>query len=178
MFSFVKNGIYFEEEDQIMIEVRDMSNDEIDELLAKVGYCHFACAIDNQPYVVPLHYVYEKPDLYFYTTDGKKTAILRENERVCLQVEEVTDRENWKSVVVNGMAEEIGDMREREKIVEAILKKNPTLTPAISVRWLDSWVRENVEVVYRIKPTLASGRMSVKVLDRPTMVRSKKKPPM
>jgi nitroimidazol reductase NimA-like FMN-containing flavoprotein (pyridoxamine 5'-phosphate oxidase superfamily) len=146
-----------------MIEVQVMTNSEIDEVLARVGYGHLACARNNRPYVVPIHYVYDKLKIYIYTTDGKKTDIIRDNPQVCLQVEEVVDNGQWRSVIVNGEAKPVTDREEREMAVKLIRSVNPTLTPAISIRWMDNWVRENIEVVYRIRPDTITGRSSVKV---------------
>ena len=146
-----------------MIEVQEMVNSEIEEVLARVGYGHLACARDNRPYVVPVHYAYDKPNIYIYTTEGMKTDIIKANPQVCLQVEEAVDNGNWRSVIVNGDAEQITDLGERERVLKLILATNPTLTPAISIRWMDNWVRENREAVYRIKPTQLTGRSSVKI---------------
>ncbi|NOT46942.1 MAG: pyridoxamine 5'-phosphate oxidase family protein [Acidobacteria bacterium] len=151
-----------------MIEVQEMTNREIDEVLLRVGYGHLACARDNQPYVVPVHYAYEKPNIYVYTTEGMKTDIIKTNPRICLQVEEVVANDDWRSVVVTGSAERISDRDEREAAIKLILAVNPTLTPAISIRWLDNWIRENREVVYRINPEIATGRSPVKVKIRAT----------
>ena len=112
---------------------------------------------------MPIHYVYDKLKIYIYTTDGKKTDIIRDNPQVCLQVEEVIDNGDWRSVIVNGEAKQVTDREEREKAVKLIRSVNPTLTPAISIRWMDHWVRENIEVVYRIRPDTITGRSSVKV---------------
>ena len=146
-----------------MIEVQELVNNEIEEVLARVGYGHLACARDNRPYIVPIHYAYDRPDIYIYTTEGLKTEVISANPHVCLQVEEVVDNEDWRSVIVNGDAEQITDRIEREEIVKVICSTNPALTPAISIRWMDNWIRENVEVVYRIKPYTMAGRSTVKV---------------
>ena len=146
-----------------MIEVQEMVNSEIEKLLARGGYGHLACARDDRPYIVPIHYAYDKPDIYIYTADGLKTEIIRANPHVCLQVEEIVDNDDWRSVIVNGDAEEITDRKVREEVVKLIRSTNPFLTPAISIRWMDNWIRENVEVVYRIKPYLATGRSTMKV---------------
>ena len=159
-----------------MIEVREMSTEENEDLLETSGYGHFAFADGIRPYVIPLHFAYCRPNVCFYTTDGKKTRILRENPNVCLQVEEVIDRENWRSVIVNGTADEVLDPAEREQVVNTILRVNPTLTPAVSVRWLDNWVRENVEAIYTVKVLSITGRASGNVVDRPTLVRRREKP--
>lgn len=154
-----------------MIEVREMGNGEIKKVLARVGYGHLACSHNDEPYVVPIHYVWDASKIYIYTTEGKKTEIIGANPKVCLQVEEVVDGTDWQSVVVNGEAERVTDRKEREKAVKLIRSINPTLTPAISVRWMDLWIRENREVVYRIKPRSMTGRLAVKGKKSPAFAR-------
>lgn len=144
-----------------MIEVEDMRRDEIETLLSNVGYGHLGASADGQPYVVPVHYTYDKQDIYVFTTEGKKVEMIRENPKVCLQLEDVKDNENWRSVVVLGIAEQVTDKAIREKAVSLIAKVNPTLTPAVSIRWMDSWVRENIEVILKITPKQMTGRASV-----------------
>ncbi len=145
----------------MMIEVEDMRRDEIETLLSNVGYGHLGASADGQPYVVPVHYTYDKQDIYVFTTEGKKVEMIRENPKVCLQLEDVKDNENWRSVVVLGIAEQVTDKAIREKAVSLIAKVNPTLTPAVSIRWMDSWVRENIEVILKITPKQMTGRASV-----------------
>lgn len=92
-----------------MIRIEDMSDPEISALLSKINYGHLGCSRNDQTYVVPIHFAFMDPYIYIYTTDGKKSAILAENPKICLQVEEVTDNERWQSVILNGQAEEITD---------------------------------------------------------------------
>lgn len=141
-----------------MIQVEEMRDKDISALLARLNYGHLACSRDGQPYVVPVHYAYDKGDIYIYTTEGMKAEIIADNPKVCLQVEDVVDNTNWRSVVVMGEAEQITTLKDREEIVDLIRKVNPTLTPAISIRWMDNWIRENVEVIFRITPNLVTGR--------------------
>jgi uncharacterized protein len=141
-----------------MIEILDMSEREIRELLAATGYGHLACARGGVPYLVPIHYAYDEPNIIVYSTEGKKTDIIAENPNVCLQVENVEDNMNWRSVVVIGRAEQLEPGDTRDKALDAIVKVSPSLTPAVSVRWMDNWVKENVEVVYRITPTEVTGK--------------------
>lgn len=143
-----------------------MANDEIRTLLETVKYAHFAVSLDDQPYIVPVHYAYEEPNFYIYTTDGRKAEIIRKNPQVCLQVEEVIDNTKWQSVIVEGVAEQLTTRKEIEKAMELLLDVNPTLTPAISIRWMDNWIRENREIIYRITPSRISGRTTVNVETR------------
>jgi nitroimidazol reductase NimA-like FMN-containing flavoprotein (pyridoxamine 5'-phosphate oxidase superfamily) len=143
-----------------MLEVKDMTFGEIEELLDRVRYGHLGCAQNNHPYVVPVHFAYDDRTIYIYTTEGKKSDMIDANSEVCLQVEDVIDDENWSSVIIVGDAEKLTPEKEREKALAAIKETNPTLTPALSVRWIDKWVREqkNAEVIYRINRKSITGR--------------------
>ncbi|MEO5860301.1 MAG: pyridoxamine 5'-phosphate oxidase family protein [Pyrinomonadaceae bacterium] len=145
-----------------MIEIEEMRAGEAREVLEQLNYAHLAMAKDNIPYVVPVHYAFDGQDLFIYTTEGKKADIIKVNPEICLQAEEVEDKENWKSVMVSGTAEQITDEDGRQKALALILRINPKLTPAISIRWMDSWVRENIEVIYRISPRSVTGRRTIK----------------
>lgn len=153
--------VYFNEEKIIMIEVEDLRENEAIDFLRTASYGHLGCSRDDQAYVVPVHFVYDGPEIYIYTTEGKKSEIIKRNPKVCLQVEDVTDNKNWTSVIVFGKAEQVADEAEREKAFGLITAINPTLTPAVSIRWMDSWVRQNIEVVLRITPESITGRASV-----------------
>ena len=140
-----------------MMEILEMSEGEVDALLGRVGYGHFACSWENQPYVVPINYAYDKPLIYIYTTAGLKSEILKHNPLVCLQVEEVREEGGWKSVVVTGEAVVIEDRLEREKAVNFVRSANPRLLPALAIKWTNNWIRENKEVVYKVKVLTVTG---------------------
>lgn len=144
-----------------MIEIREMDNKEIRELLESQNYGHLGCSRQNQPYVVPIHYVYVEPEVYIFTTEGKKSEMIRANPRVCLQVEDVVNNKNWRSVIINGEAFQVTDPDELQAARNAVVKAHPSLTPAIAIRWMDNWVRENVEVLFRITPKMVTGRATV-----------------
>lgn len=80
-------------------QIVDMDNEEIAALLERVNFGHLGVCSKNRPYVVPIHFAYERPYIYFYTTEGLKTEIIDENPTICLQIEEIKNRENWQSVI-------------------------------------------------------------------------------
>ena len=145
-----------------MTEVYELTAEEVEAFLRKASYGHLACSLDEQPYVVPTHFTFEPPFIYIYTTEGKKTHIIDQNPHVCLQIEEVVDNSDWVSVVVTGDAERIIDQAERQLAFDLVRRTNPGLTPALSIRWVDNWIRGNQEVLYRINPTAATGRSAHK----------------
>ena len=144
-----------------MIEVRDLNNTEIEKLIARLDYGHLACCSDVEPYVVPIHYAYKNGEIYIYTTQGKKSEIISKNPHICLQIEDVKSNHEWSSVVVYGEAQELKDEKQRAEAAESLLRVNPTLTPAVSIHWMDNWIRENIEVIYRIVPLEMTGREAV-----------------
>jgi nitroimidazol reductase NimA-like FMN-containing flavoprotein (pyridoxamine 5'-phosphate oxidase superfamily) len=70
-----------------------------------------ACARDNQPYIVPIHFFFDLGGycLYGFSTVGQKVQWMRENPKVCVEVAEVNDKDHWMSVVVFGRYEEVDD---------------------------------------------------------------------
>ena len=144
-----------------MIEVEEMGAQEVHALLKRADYGHLGCARDNRPYIIPIHYAYQDPDIYIFTTEGMKTEFIAANPEVCLQVEEVDSPTNWKSVIATGKAERLTNQEEMEHAMQYITKANPTLTPALSKMWIDSWGRASTVTLYRIRPDVISGRKTL-----------------
>ena len=90
---------------------------------------HLGCNVEGEPYVVPISYVYEDDCLYIHSLPGRKIEALRAHPRACLQVDEVTDAFNWRSVIAFGRYEEITDLQEQELIMTSLFKRLPHFTP-------------------------------------------------
>ncbi len=95
--------------------------------LARLG-----CIADGEPYVVPINYLFDGENIYMHSLAGKKITALRNNPRVCLQVDEIEDAYHWRSVIVYGNYEEISDERERERVLAELFQRMPHLTPVES----------------------------------------------
>lgn len=87
--------------------IRDMSVNEITAMLERVEIGHIACSVSNQPYVVPIRFVYNGGYLYALTTLGKKMEMMQLNQHVCVNFTEVKASNDWKSLVVSGSFEKI-----------------------------------------------------------------------
>ncbi|PYS43543.1 MAG: pyridoxamine 5'-phosphate oxidase family protein [Acidobacteria bacterium] len=144
-----------------MLKVEDMSANEMHALLQREGFGHLGCARDGRPYVVPMHYAYDGKELYFFTTQGMKTQYIDTNPQVCFQVEEITGRTHWRSVMVIGRATEITNDEEMQRGMKFITERNPSLTPAISATQLDSIGRAVDIALYRLTPEIIDGRQTV-----------------
>ena len=112
-------------EAKTMVQVEDMNNKDIKALLQRVGFGHLGLVRDTHPYVVPIHYAYDEPHIYIYTTEGKKTEIIEANPEICLQVEDVNDENHWQSVIITGDAVQLTEKKEIARAMKFILATNP-----------------------------------------------------
>jgi nitroimidazol reductase NimA-like FMN-containing flavoprotein (pyridoxamine 5'-phosphate oxidase superfamily) len=88
---------------------RELSRVEIEEFLRGQRIARLGCHADGVTYVVPLIYAYGDDAVVAVTTEGRKTAMLRENPQVCVEVDEYdTDgRGSWRSVIAQATCEEL-----------------------------------------------------------------------
>jgi uncharacterized protein len=88
---------------------RELSRAEIDEFLGSQRIARLGCHADGVTYVVPLIYAYHENAVVAVTTEGRKTAMLRANPCVCLEVDEydADGRGSWRSVIAQGTYEEL-----------------------------------------------------------------------
>jgi uncharacterized protein len=88
---------------------RELSGREIDDFLRGQRIARLGCHAGGTTYVVPLIYAYEEGAVVAVTTEGRKTAMLRENPRVCVEVDEydADGRGSWRSVIAHGSYEEL-----------------------------------------------------------------------
>jgi nitroimidazol reductase NimA-like FMN-containing flavoprotein (pyridoxamine 5'-phosphate oxidase superfamily) len=89
--------------------IHELTGDQCREVLGRAGLGRLACSRFDQPYVVPIHFSFdaEKDCIYAFSTVGQKVQWMRENPKVCLEVEEIDDKTSWTTVVVFGRYEEI-----------------------------------------------------------------------
>jgi nitroimidazol reductase NimA-like FMN-containing flavoprotein (pyridoxamine 5'-phosphate oxidase superfamily) len=114
--------------------IEQLSHDEAMAILEAGGDAHLGCVVDDEPYVVPVHYVLEGQCAYLHSLPGRKIEGMRGLPRVCLQVQEVRSEYRWRSVQAFGLYEEIEDPAEQERVIELLFARFPRLTPADAVR--------------------------------------------
>jgi nitroimidazol reductase NimA-like FMN-containing flavoprotein (pyridoxamine 5'-phosphate oxidase superfamily) len=111
------------------------------------------CIAAGWPYVVPVNYCFDGEDIYIHTLPGKKLDALRSNPRVCLQVDEIKDPYNWRSVIAYGTFEEVSSEETRENILTRLYSRLPHMTPVES-RLVEG---SKGTVVFRIKVEEVTG---------------------
>ncbi len=112
--------------------IKQMGEREARELLQKEVLGRLGCNIDGAPYVLPINYIYEDGLVLVHSLPGLKIDAMRENPRVCLQVDEIKDAYHWRSVIAWGEFEEITDEQQKERALVEMFKRLPHLTPVES----------------------------------------------
>ncbi len=113
------------------------------------------CVDRNEPYVVPINYLFEDGCVYSHSLPGHKIDALRANSRACVQVDEIVDDFHWRSAQAFGNFEEINDELDRTVILRKLLTRFPLLTPVESVIARDAAPPK--AIVFRICVDRVSG---------------------
>lgn len=131
-----------------------LPDDEIENLIetALVGRiaCWSAELADGRPYLVPLAYGYDGEAVYAHSGPGRKLSIMRTQPLISFEVDDVQAADRWRSVVAEGVFEEIGEERARNRALRIIYPK-PGPVPDVSPE----------TVVFRLRLTAKSGRYEV-----------------
>jgi hypothetical protein len=112
--------------------ISEIGNIEARDLLRAGRLGHLGCCAENKPYVIPVSYLFDGDHIYVHALPGQKISLMRANPQVCLQVDEISDEYNWRSVIAFGRYEEITDPGERDLILGSLFKRLPHLTPVES----------------------------------------------
>jgi uncharacterized protein len=115
---------------------------------AKVG--RLGCVDNGEPYIVPINYLFEDDFIYSHSLPGRKLEALRGHPRACLQVDEIEDDFNWRSVIAYGNFEEIRVASDRRSILNKLLLRFPLLTPVESVMARDAAAPDSVVFCIRV----------------------------
>src|SRR5262245_12682672 len=145
--------------------IHELSRDECSDVLGRSSLGRLACAHYDQPYVVPIHFSFdsERNCIYAFSAVGQKILWMRQNPKVCLEVEEIRDKDHWTTVLVIGRYEEIHqnvEEAEARKRAEHLFLQRPEW-------WLPAAGRvEGREhpdvVVYRIQIDRVTGRRATR----------------
>ncbi len=94
----------------------NLSETQVNNILLSQAVGRIGCSENDQPYIVPVNYVFDGTAIYGQTQRGKKLDIMRANPNVCFQVDLISQMGSWQSVLITGtfhelLDEEAGDAR-------------------------------------------------------------------
>lgn len=132
-----------------------LSEEESYALLCSKRIARLGCVVGGDPYVVPLNYIFDDQSVLSHSLPGRKLTAMRENPRVCVQVDDIKDPCSWKSVIAYGRYEEITERVERARSLNHLLSLFPKLTPVESLSAEDT--ASPPPVVFRIRVDSITG---------------------
>lgn len=114
-----------------LLQIEDVLKNQ---LVGRIG-----CSLNGETYIVPISYAYDGDKIYCHTKEGKKTAIMRNNPNVCFQVDEMKNMANWKSVIVQGVYEEVKDKEERARGMQILLNRYLPVISSVTTHIGEHW---------------------------------------
>jgi len=111
-----------------------MGENEIHELLRTAQVGRLGLSRNNQPYVVPLNFAYEKGHIYFHCADtGMKLEFLQGNSLACFEIDEFIETVTapvacsydtaYRSVIAFGKARILNSLQETTDALRLIVDK-------------------------------------------------------
>lgn len=100
-----------------MLYTKDLSQEECQEFLQNSNFGRIACSQNDQPYIIPFNFAFDgKEHLYAFSTLGQKIEWMRENPLVCVEIEKISNEDNWTTMIIFGRYQEISDKPESAKL--------------------------------------------------------------
>ena len=103
-----------------MYKLPRMNQDELHDVLCTHVLCRIAVHDINCAYIAPFQYILLDNILYFqFANYGKKMRLLKQDNRVCVEVESYTaDLSQYSFIILRGKLVEATDSAEREKVIK------------------------------------------------------------
>jgi nitroimidazol reductase NimA-like FMN-containing flavoprotein (pyridoxamine 5'-phosphate oxidase superfamily) len=93
-----------------------LDQEGIETLLSTALVGRIACCAPDEgggrPYIVPLAYGYDGEAVYAFSSPGRKIFIMRKQPLVSFEVDEAVAEDRWRSVVAEGVYEELSSEAE------------------------------------------------------------------
>lgn len=145
--------------------VREMTAQENAAVVAAGRLARLACTRDGQPYLVPIHYAFADHALYSFSMPGQKVEWMRQNPKVCVEIDDLTSARSWKSVVAYGVFEEladrIGTKVERDRAWSLLEKHANWWEPGGLKPMLPPVAATSAHLFYRIRIDTMTGRQAI-----------------
>ena len=143
------------------MRIRELQTEQCVEILARSELGHLACCRHDQPYIVPIHFSFDaaQNSLYAVSGAGQKVQWMRENPKVCVEVEDIADKHHWTTVLIFGEYQELKDSPDdapaRKRALELFQSRPEWWLPAAG----KADKREHHPIViYRIRVDRLTGR--------------------
>jgi nitroimidazol reductase NimA-like FMN-containing flavoprotein (pyridoxamine 5'-phosphate oxidase superfamily) len=140
------------------MHVRSLSTLECTKLLSAGRIGRLACVSEGRPYVVPIYFTYADHHLYAFSMPGKKIEWMRANPHVSVVAEEHGPGREWKSVIVDGLYEELPRQDDRDHAWSLLSRHTDWWEPGALKPFAQPLSYHSDHVFYRVIIEEVSGR--------------------
>ena len=116
-----------------------LSNKQIIDVVSNNVVGRLGCHANGKTYVVPISYAYDGDYIYARSFEGMKLTMMRENPKVCFQVDKMESMAGWESVIIWGTFEELTDPKEREKGLKILIARILPNVSSETVKYTPEW---------------------------------------
>lgn len=149
----------------------DLNEKEIQQVLENNFIGRIGCYDGDNVYIVPVNYLVSLQCVYGHSLEGRKIEVMRNNPKVCFEVEDIKSHTDWRTVIAWGVYEELTDDAEITKLRDHFsdqvlkLKASKTAMPPHAAEERSRDVKPDFarSVFYKIKFTDLSGRFEKEV---------------
>lgn len=143
--------------------IGELSPPEIEDLLHTEVIARIGCHAAGHTYVVPVTYAYDGEAIFGYSPEGLKLTMMRENAKVCVEVDHIDDYATWRSVIAHGTFQELSGAAAEDAVskIRARLASQTISVTAIPSHGLDPHARSLGRIrfsAYRIALEAKTGR--------------------
>ena len=107
----------------------------LEDILLSNTVCRVGFSDGTRPYIIPMNYGYKDTSIYVHSAlEGKKLDLLRDNNRVCVEVtdsiEIVTSEKacgygtKYRSVICNGTIHQVTESDEKVEALKTIMRQH------------------------------------------------------
>jgi uncharacterized protein len=140
---------------------------EIEEVLKQNFLGRIGCYANGRIYVVPMSYAYEEGYIYAHAYEGMKINMMRQNPKICFEVDVMKDMSNWKTVIAWGDFEELTETKERNHALRILVNRKLPSLSSITTKFSNDWpflsedYSEIEGIVFRILLIEKTGRFEL-----------------
>lgn len=143
--------------------IHELTEAECRDVLHRTNLARLACSRHDQPYIVPIHFEFDGGSFYSFSTLGQKIDWMRANPKVCVEVDDITDKANWTTVVAIGLYQELTDSSAdralRNRARELFERRREWWLPAAGKLAASE---HPIPVLYRIRIERMTGRRAAR----------------
>ena len=136
-------------------EITDI--EEIEKIIKKAKVCRLGLVDNDEPYIVPVNFGYERNALYFHCAlEGRKIELIKKNNKICFEIDtdvEIVSSEKpcdwttkYRSIIGVGRARILDNDEEKTHGLSLLMKQYSEGEPSLDFEKLNSVLIVRIDI--------------------------------